>query len=1005
MNGRTTPAGVTPGALAVIGALGVGMAIVRLTGAAAVLLLLVATIVAVLISMVAGWRRLRVVTIDVVTAPHTATTGQPVTLRVQATDPTDADTAVTIIVAGERRTLSDGEPTEVEILAPSPGIVEHLDIELESAGSGGLVVWRRRFTVAIDARDSAAGRMYVAAVAEGPILDIDHQSGADEGSSAAGGGPKNGELDGPRVWRPGEGAQAIHWPSTIRSGQFVAHERESSSDVRWTVDLDSDPARLRRTLEDGLKRHHHVSIHDGHRRHEAHDPTTPDTGETDATSHTVSTNDDARMWSAVAADRRRDDTDADDSIDPARWWQRSLTLKAGEPDALPVPRPARALIGVAALTSLWMLVGALDGSPVARLGVAAGVIVATIVSTIYRDDERPWWARAIVVFIAASALGWIGVQASGVGGLLAALRGPMPDLLMLLVVLHGVEIADKRTARVHVALTGVVVAYSAGLRIDGNVGWWMLAWGAFVIAATTQLEAVRAPNVGPRSIGRVAAWGAIGLVATIGLAAFVPVPDGPASLGLPSISNSDSPVSDSGSLVGPDGSPTPPSTSQGDASRGALGQSVGYPGFSDTLDTSVRGDLGDEVVMRVRAPEPAFWRGQTFTEFDGRVWRVSDVPDERLDGPNISIEPTLGSVPMTDDGVESEEFVQTYTIESDFPNVIFAAARAETVIFDGSVFARSDGAIRADRALGAGTVYSVVSQRIPVTPESLRAQGDLGERFAPFAHVSEVSQFLDLPASTTQETIDLANDLRVEGSTYDTILAYEEWMAINTEYDLDAPVPDGDAVDDFLFNSQRGFCEQIASSLVVMLRSQGVPARLATGYIPGERDRISGVFEVRASDAHAWVEVWFPDSGWEAFDPTAFVPLAGEAERSTVGADAATAIVGGILSRPFHIVGLLALATLLAGAGHALVEWRGRRERGPWGLLHDRFMSLAPDELTPPRVASNLADQTASARPHEVARLLDRVVYDPEFEPDDETLAHLRHEIRQLEKELASSSS
>ena len=55
-----------------------------------------------------------------------------------------------------------------------------------------------------------------------------------------------------------------------------------------------------------------------------------------------------------------------------------------------------------------------------------------------------------------------------------------------------------------------------------------------------------------------------------------------------------------------------------------------------------------------------------------------------------------------------------------------------------------------------------------------------------------------------------------------------------------------DAVDDFLFESRRGFCEQIASALAVMLRTQGVPARLATGYVPGERDRVAGVWKVRA---------------------------------------------------------------------------------------------------------------------------------------------------------------
>ena len=113
----------------------------------------------------------------------------------------------------------------------------------------------------------------------------------------------------------------------------------------------------------------------------------------------------------------------------------------------------------------------------------------------------------------------------------------------------------------------------------------------------------------------------------------------------------------------------------------------------------------------------------------------------------------------------------------------------------------------------------MVSERLQVDAEILRAQGDLGEFFAGFREMAggdQIEPFLELPESTTQRTIDLATSLRTPGeSTYDTILAYEAWLGANTEYDLDAPVPaDGaDAVDDFLFESQLGFCEQIASTL------------------------------------------------------------------------------------------------------------------------------------------------------------------------------------------------
>ena len=182
--------------------------------------------------------------------------------------------------------------------------------------------------------------------------------------------------------------------------------------------------------------------------------------------------------------------------------------------------------------------------------------------------------------------------------------------------------------------------------------------------------------------------------------------------------------------------------------------------------------------------------------------------------------------------------------------------------------------------------------------------------------MAQVEPFLEIPASTTQRTIDLATGLRTPGqSTYDTILAYERWLGANTEYDLDAPVPpDGaDAVDDFLFESKLGYCEQIASTLTVMLRSQGVPARLATGYVPGERDRVSGVWKVRASDAHAWVEVWFPQTGWQPFDPTASVPLSGEVDGGTVGGDLIGAATSSIASHRLEL-GLLAVAAVAAWA-------------------------------------------------------------------------------------------
>jgi hypothetical protein len=95
-------------------------------------------------------------------------------------------------------------------------------------------------------------------------------------------------------------------------------------------------------------------------------------------------------------------------------------------------------------------------------------------------------------------------------------------------------------------------------------------------------------------------------------------------------------------------------------------------------------------------------------------------------------------------------------------------------------------------------------------------------------------------------------------------------------YDLDvaADPPGANALDRFLFETRRGFCEHIASAMAVLLRASGIPTRFVTGFGPGDRNPFTGYWEVRASDAHAWVEVLYPGAGWVPYDPTFGVPPA-----------------------------------------------------------------------------------------------------------------------------------
>ncbi|HUO49687.1 MAG TPA: transglutaminase-like domain-containing protein, partial [Acidimicrobiales bacterium] len=167
-------------------------------------------------------------------------------------------------------------------------------------------------------------------------------------------------------------------------------------------------------------------------------------------------------------------------------------------------------------------------------------------------------------------------------------------------------------------------------------------------------------------------------------------------------------------------------------------------------------------------------------------------------------------------------------------------------------------------------------------------------------------------------------------TTYDKVEALIAWIGSHPRYSTDIPpVPAGsDTVDQFLFGDRVGFCEQISTALAVMARSIGIPAREAVGYVPGSYNPVTDLYEVRAKDAHAWVQIWFPTYGWQSFDPTAAVPPANPSPGSTLLGDAGRA-VGRIW------VQLAVVATLGVGLTLAVRAWRRRPRTWVERVLRD----------------------------------------------------------------------
>jgi transglutaminase-like putative cysteine protease len=989
------PIGVSAGTAGLVLAWLGGAAIARLTGATPVVIVLAALVVWFAGASLAGLAVVARARVTSVELPPLSTAGESVPITVDVQRAGSAPIWLEVSAGGD--TVSHGwligDRYDGTAAFARRGAVDGVRVDLRSAGKPGLVWWRRRCHVPIE-------QHVVAPVAGGNGRRVVHSAFDSIGSHVGPAGSVSGETDGIRPWREGDSERSVHWSSSVRTGELIVHDRRRDAEHRIVVtalvgtpDPDAEAGAARAAIEAGLRSGARVWAAIG-----AGDPIP------------ISDSASGARWSATA-----DLGESPATVRARRWWRAPI-----EPSTT-APQDARWWCAAATGVSMTMLAQALDYSAAVTALLVVAVAAGALASARPLATGDPVSGRyrllvgvgAMVAFVAVAA------RVTRLEGLLGVLRGPLPQVLMILIVLHGFECRDRRTSRVGLGVSGVVVMYAGGLMVDGDVLWWLLVWGGCFIVASARLSHPPGDRRVPPGSSSPAWWTparrlldagvpvAAGLGATIVLLMVVPIPDGPARLTLPTLISDARDVSEPGAIAAPDGA-VDDQPAGAASSRGLPGQAGGYVGFAEAMDTSARGALSDDVVMRVRAPAPAFWRGQTFARFDGRSWFADDDLGDLREGPMIGVPAAVGDLTerRTPDLVPVERFVQTFYAEADLPNVVFAAYRPVEIAIEADVWTRPDGANRASTVLPEGSVYTVVSAQPQVTAADLRRQGDVPSRLSGFGRAL-LAPYRDVPASTTDETIALADRL-AEGrlSSYDVVLSYQDWLADNVSYDLESPVPDDgvDAVHDFLFNSRRGFCEQIASALTVMLRTQGIPARLATGYVAGERDQVAGVFEVRSSDAHAWVEVWFPSVGWQAFDPTASVPLSGDAELGTVGDDLARAASELVDAHRSELLAVIAVAVIAIGGVSVVAELRRRHRRGRWGLLQDRFGALsarrgAPAGSTNLRRAAVWSDDDDAAVAREIAETLDRVAFDPSFSTtadDDGTYASVRHRLDSL---------
>lgn len=315
---------------------------------------------------------------------------------------------------------------------------------------------------------------------------------------------------------------------------------------------------------------------------------------------------------------------------------------------------------------------------------------------------------------------------------------------------------------------------------------------------------------------------------------------------------------------------TIPRVSAGFGQKGS-GEGLRTSGFSETVDLGMIGPIKRDpgIVMRVELPDRTgaqmdrfYLRGMAFDRYDGKSWTT------RLSHRRALAESPAGTFTVRHVSSRSPRPLgqiirQTILLEALDTAVLFAAPYPESI--SGQFLAiQSDptGAIYLPFPASARLEYTVYSRPTPVAPADLQ--------FQPAVYTEVFAQhFLQLPESSERVGALAQEITRSKTSAYEKAQAIEAYLSRNYRYSLDiSRGVQTRPLEEFLFERKTGYCEHYATAMVVLLRSVGVPARLVTGFLATEWNEYGNYYVVRQRDAHAWVEVHLPNSGWVTMDPT-----------------------------------------------------------------------------------------------------------------------------------------
>lgn len=275
----------------------------------------------------------------------------------------------------------------------------------------------------------------------------------------------------------------------------------------------------------------------------------------------------------------------------------------------------------------------------------------------------------------------------------------------------------------------------------------------------------------------------------------------------------------------------------------------------------------DTVVFTAETEKRHYWRVESKDTYTGKGWKLSGQADKET----FNVENTV--LNWYEPKTEVEEFETEIQMDLKYSHIVYplgltSVETAPDIYFSVNPLSEKISTLRGDDEVKLDSYtmnyqypkYYINHLKEIIQPGGLEQDNNFKERYTQLPD--------DLPERVKELAVEITSS---QTNRYDKVKAVEGYFSANGfAYDTQnvaIPTADEDYVDQFLFDTKIGYCDNFSTSMVVLLRAVDIPARWVKGYTEGQRVELNS-YEITNNNAHSWVEVYFPEFGWVPFEPT-----------------------------------------------------------------------------------------------------------------------------------------